>query len=387
MVYYDITGRRSLAASAEEEAFSYSFCQVIMRETLDMMNRLEDHLLDPNSICFTPEYVFVEDNKLSWIYGHSPEESFQEKFEGLLSWILSKINYDDDNAVQFMYQIFWAVRKHGFSERLIEKILEQNAEERKIQSESYEEFFGEEEAPPEQEEPARNWLKGRNACFLMALVTVFVTGYFIVSGYLGGYSLTDQKIIGTGAVLALLFFTGTFICHRIDGREKRGQENGLRKETTRQEDDVLKELPSKQNSHSEAQPVQPEREMQEVHPFPDGQDAGATVILSAGSRHMPILKSLETGEVTLVKECPFYIGSDPIINQMILIDKTISRQHAVILKGRKKDHYEIRDLGSTNGTWLKGIPVNTDHADSLEDGDVVGFAQKKYRFIVRKDVL
>ena len=73
--------------------------------------------------------------------------------------------------------------------------------------------------------------------------------------------------------------------------------------------------------------------------------------------------------------------------QMILIDKTISRQHAVILKGRKKDHYEIRDLGSTNGTWLKGIPVNTDHADSLEDGDVVGFAQKKYRFIVRKDVL
>ena len=57
----------------------------------------------------------------------------------------------------------------------------------------------------------------------------------------------------------------------------------------------------------------------------------------------------------------------------------ISRRHAhIFLKG--KDVY-VEDLGSTNGTFVSGTPLE-EHARKLQDGDVIAFGGETFRYTV-----
>lgn len=60
------------------------------------------------------------------------------------------------------------------------------------------------------------------------------------------------------------------------------------------------------------------------------------------------------------KNCPFYIGSAEGVNHLHIQDKTVSREHAVILEDIYEGDgqgYILRDMGSTNGTWLNGKKI------------------------------
>ena len=57
--------------------------------------------------------------------------------------------------------------------------------------------------------------------------------------------------------------------------------------------------------------------------------------------------------------------------RLVIAHGTISRRHAVIK--RAEDGFEVRDLGSTNGTWVNGWRVDratVGPADALYFGDV-----------------
>ena len=71
-----------------------------------------------------------------------------------------------------------------------------------------------------------------------------------------------------------------------------------------------------------------------------------------------------TTEVT-IKDGPIQIGRDPR-NEVVLNTSESSRHHAVI--ERRGDSFFIRDLNSTNGTWVRGQKVSE---QALDDGDTV----------------
>ncbi|HKW42307.1 MAG TPA: FHA domain-containing protein, partial [Gemmatimonadales bacterium] len=52
-------------------------------------------------------------------------------------------------------------------------------------------------------------------------------------------------------------------------------------------------------------------------------------------------------------------------------DRDVSSRHAAII--RQGDRFAVRDLGSTNGTFVNGTRITGDVA--LADGDVIGFGQ------------
>ncbi|HMI91511.1 MAG TPA: GGDEF domain-containing protein, partial [Polyangiales bacterium] len=68
--------------------------------------------------------------------------------------------------------------------------------------------------------------------------------------------------------------------------------------------------------------------------------------------------------------------------QVMLVDEGISRQHARIV--RKGAHYEIEDLGSTNGTWVGNVRV--DRRVRLEDGARVRCGDTLLRFALQDQV-
>ena len=75
---------------------------------------------------------------------------------------------------------------------------------------------------------------------------------------------------------------------------------------------------------------------------------------------------------------PFGIGRMPP-NDHVVFSVAVSKQHAVLL--RSGDDYVLRDLRSTNGTFVNGLRVIEDRC--LVDGDIIHFGPVEFCFQVR----
>ena len=79
-------------------------------------------------------------------------------------------------------------------------------------------------------------------------------------------------------------------------------------------------------------------------------------------------------ERTVLSSLPFMIGRKDSVD--LQVDSTqVSREHAVITRQGKK--YKIKDLGSTNGTYVNGKQIEEAF---LGDGDLVAIAEVEFTF-------
>lgn len=122
-----------------------------------------------------------------------------------------------------------------------------------------------------------------------------------------------------------------------------------------------------------------------------GMPTGTTILGELGEDILedkyfcPMLQEVDTGIVYIIKKCPFYIGSAVGVNQLEIQDKTVSREHAVILEDLENNcgGYIIRDMNSTNGTWINDKKMKKGGQEILEEGQIIRFAQKEYKFLLQ----
>jgi NADPH-dependent 2,4-dienoyl-CoA reductase/sulfur reductase-like enzyme/pSer/pThr/pTyr-binding forkhead associated (FHA) protein len=98
--------------------------------------------------------------------------------------------------------------------------------------------------------------------------------------------------------------------------------------------------------------------------------------------HMPDPKvSLRIAETSLHKDSPLVIGRQPGVD-LLINEGSISRQHAEIRY--VQDHYELRDFGSLNGTFINDARIEPNKAYTLKPNDVVRVGNiVKVRFLLR----
>lgn len=129
------------------------------------------------------------------------------------------------------------------------------------------------------------------------------------------------------------------------------------------------ELPFKENEKREVREnKKPERPKEPLY------SEEKTTFLGANDKN-PILKNLSTGDVYEVTSNPFTIGKSQTCN-LVIADKVVSRHHAEVVQ--YGDKYFIKDLSSTNGTFINGNKLMADTDVELKDGQEIIFANKKF---------
>ena len=482
---FDITGKRPLKRQGKERAFSQKECEKILQNMRNMIQEIEDYMLDLNCIELRPEYIY-EDSKgeIQWIYFpqtsleseiksnlqdrelQNKNEDLQKRMEALFAWMLPQIDYEDTDAVQFMYRFYNKVRKLGFSKELLEtyiqtkiqkeyydigevdKTSEKVRDSSKIKQDrrdnneniSYEDFFKEElelekqkiESPNNRKEKTgdfqigikngkrnsrrevqknernrdeknknqsnrnqknkdlnnrnksqsneNNYLILYNGLKIISVICTFLAvileGIFVFYGMRSGF--TRQLFqYSVGGMLLIIVFAYGFIWST----------QAVRKIKQMSDEFILeKELQNR------PQMIKTEVDWETEGDWESGTEG--TTILNYGNESEkedgkichPMLRDMELGIIYVIKNCPFYIGSAEGVNHLHIQDKTVSREHAVILEDIYEGDgqgYILRDMGSTNGTWLNGKKIKRGNQEQLEDGAVIRFAKKEYEFLIQ----
>ena len=107
-------------------------------------------------------------------------------------------------------------------------------------------------------------------------------------------------------------------------------------------------------------------------------DSGYTICFS-GNETTGRLYGRERGNRIDLETLPVTIGKAQAYADHILTDPSVSRVHARIYKG-EDGCIEIRDLNSTNGTWINGVRLKPNEKAVVRRGDEVRFGSSEYEY-------
>lgn len=97
-------------------------------------------------------------------------------------------------------------------------------------------------------------------------------------------------------------------------------------------------------------------------------------------QNLPVLlrKDSLSGEKVQIDRRIYRIGKQKNRSDLVLHSSVVSRVHAEIR--RRDDGWYLKDLHSTNGTWLNGERLQGDECKKLRNGDEICFACVQYIF-------
>ena len=117
------------------------------------------------------------------------------------------------------------------------------------------------------------------------------------------------------------------------------------------------------------------------HPksFPEANTDGHLVL----NKHLFYLKTennekIKEKDKEKNKDVFFHVGRIAD-NDLVIVDYTISKNHACIIKNNYK--YFIKDLGTTNGTMINNIALESNERKKLKYNDVITFGRLTFLFM------
>ncbi len=107
----------------------------------------------------------------------------------------------------------------------------------------------------------------------------------------------------------------------------------------------------------------------------DGKENIHNLRLSLNKRlFIEVVEGTEKGKIDEILSVRWVIGRTD--TDLELIDSNVSRKHAVI-EAISENNISIRDLASTNGTFVNGVQINS---KKLSDGDMIKVGSTTLRF-------
>lgn len=437
-LYYDITGKQSLSNLADKW-LTLELIKKLIVGIIEIVEKAYEYLIPEDNFILLPEYIYLdvvkESPSLCYYPGYGV--SIREQIITLIEHLMNKVNYNDKEAVLFVYNLYSICREEGFTikqlseaineKKMMPKKFEHSTQACKDKRELGKTVFKEDvnlrEVEKEHEEE-------ESIVKIPAMMEKMTDEKELLCYPLKTYCLTGISILGGIILLAISFFTGIvynpygnridysklfaiiilLICmegyllklfwdkkNRItkmvsevsyfDPRkfmktlfynESKGEGDHQKaiKSESKGEGDHQKEIKSESKGEgyiNHYQMSSQEDDMEEIN---------ATCLLNEIEESNNLLLEPVDKlkyEPIMLTDFPFFIGKLKRNVDYCIEKDVVSRYHAKITK--EKGKYYITDLNSRNGTFVNSDPVPTYQKKELSLGDVITFANIKYKFV------
>lgn len=386
-LYYEITGKESLDQISQKNQFTYEDVCGLLQGFLNLFHELEDYMLSLKQVNFDRKSIFMDYKKnVYWIYGPKIHEDVQSNIEKVFLWLLSFVDPEDGPALRLAHRVYTASKQGGITREFVEQCLKEGREkvavskreEKKNEKEVEHDNIAHEVSRPDWETPKKeenikagekkekqSW--GEKISWIQILKIVLLILNLILMGYwiyfLNRYGM--QRLI-------LILFSITFVVLSLisaslyrDFLKTRGK-----RETSIEQVHFSEEL---RTSNLSTKSI-----FEELDEY---WEKGQEMVVESDCTHQeePYLYNTSTGKMERMKVFPFYIGSEEGLNQLSISHKTVSRQHAVIVKKQDEQLY-VEDLESANGTWVNGNQIFPGTPVLIRNGDRISFGKENFQY-------
>ncbi|MCR4651150.1 MAG: FHA domain-containing protein [Lachnospiraceae bacterium] len=350
---YEITNMRSLKKEYEGGTLTYDKMSRVLIYIMDTVGRMEHFLIDGRFLVYDPEYIFTEiDSEEMKLLCLPYEGEFASMgYRHLAEFFLEKADYQDNRAVNLAYSFYKMSKEELFSIRSFREKIYVGAEDEKvvdITKEKEERIFQYEEPEaglpaiePEEYDKESSDVKVRLLAVGVVLMGVMLTVVVLFFKNIMYYRVIVMMLGSIGGVLAVML-TAQWRKSRLEA-EDRDIENNILISSGRV-DDYWED-----DEKTRFFDVRCENEF--------------SVCWRAGGKDRRII----------VNRFPFVIGAKRDSVDGCIEDESVSRRHARFLY--KDNCLKICDLGSTNGTLVRGERIMPGEEIVVERNDEIQFGK------------
>ncbi len=330
--YYEISSKQSLDRIVEKISMDYTRLKRLIKDVKKVLQELELYLLPEDGLLLRPEYIFMNMDTGQYDFCYYPwwHESAKVGMHKLLEYLLNYLNYQDKTGVAAAYEWYRLAGTENFSIREMEvsSAFRPQVEIRK------EDIF--KETSEMKGEYMPEWTDDD----------------------------TEEKLTLSGGLFQKLF---------------------KKKELSYEKEDIIQEREETKNSMlNKGEPTvaicEPSGTYGTEHNTTIPRDS--TMFLNQGLQPVTrrlVCKNSATESDFLLTKFPFVIGKGEDWADGVLQSCSVSRMHAQV--ECEEGEYYIRDLNSTNGTFVNGELLEMNEIVKLEVGDRICFAEIEYDFL------
>ena len=352
---YDISGNIPLEEKYSGKELSAEDIVRIAGQIREIIEVSESYMLNIDGVLFDIRYIFCGINDMSWnfVYNSSAASDARDGIKRVLEFILGKLDHKDGNAVILGYGLYKRVC-HGEIPitRIFDNIEELTEDKKDVEYELNRRQYPSvmpESIIQEEEKTSPDYKK------------------YIIPGVAVGVAAVILAAVLSGAAMAVVVF---LICIAVLAAflifKMRGQ---FWERIVRREVDMPYEADTPQMSVSR-QNVMAGVTSNIVD--------NATVLMSMGNTSLRRIVKDGPRDEYMLTQGNVSIGSGASAD-ILIKDSGISRLHARLTK--EGEMYFIKDMNSTNGTWVNEHRLSVYEMCPVKNGDIIRLAQSRFELI------
>ncbi|MBR3812078.1 MAG: FHA domain-containing protein [Agathobacter sp.] len=115
--WYNISGKQALDAYCRVNAINQRFFETLILRICSQLEVLEWNLMDTASLVVDPELIFVNHSgeEISFILYPNTKGNFLDELQELIEYLLTKLNHSDKEGVHQAYRIYEMTLTEGYS--------------------------------------------------------------------------------------------------------------------------------------------------------------------------------------------------------------------------------------------------------------------------------
>lgn len=393
--YYEITSKVCIANLYQNMKCNRENVIKLFHDLEEAMNELSSYLLDDMHLMLETDYIYYDYEKDKYIFLYYPDyETQSQTYEELLTFILDRMDVEDKELTDFMYQICGEIGTGSLSMYRINKMLSNMVESEKevnsieainvtecndnISILEYQASFTNSVDSYNEEKAEEK--RTKQFIFSIVLIMLAVIGELIVGFvYFLFITTATEKVIliASGVTCLIMLMLGILLLVREKKMKRRKDELDLEQKAMREDDfglynnnlevhvnDFIQKRTSNMLEKNECASSGEQNQTTFFHEKKSVEEYKLFATDRTNKQHISLF------------HLPCVIGKMAGCVDVCLKDPSVSRMHARI--ERQGDQLFIQDINSTNGTYLNGIRLEPNEKMEITLGDEIRIGNLNY---------